>query len=675
MVFTQADRRIAIQTPLGDDVLLLRAMRGRESISQLFRFEVELLSSERTIAAEQLLGKIASIVVRNEDRPERYFHGIITQFSAGAPVAGGELRHYRALLAPSAWFLTQQSNCRIFQNLSVPQIVAKVLTGIEFVDETTGDYAPRGYCVQYRETDWAFVSRLLEEEGILYFFRHTTDKHTLVLADNTKSYKPCSPATAQVGYGNESIARLESWHHVFEYRPGKWTYRDFDFQKPTSDLTAQTETVLSLSGVKTHEHYDFPGDYRDKPRGTALTKLRVEAEEADYSVIDTASSELGLLVGSKFKLTDYDVDSENGEYVITSLEHAAEDDSYLNSGTDRSTYRNTVRAAPAARVIRPRRSTPRPVVLGPQTAIVTGPQGAEIFSDEFGRVKVQFHWDRDGKHDENTSCWVRVAHPEAGQGWGAIALPRVGQEVVVDFLEGNPDRPLITGRVYNQDQPAPYKLPDNQTRSTFKTRSTPGGNETTFNELRFEDKKDKEEIYFHAERDFNRVVENNDTLKVGFDKKSPGSQTIDVYQDRTTTLDQGTDKLQIKTGDRIALVDKGHDTITIAQGNRTTEIKQGNDSLTITQGNLTVQVSAGKVSIEAGTSIELKVGGSTLKMEPAAIELKCGGSSVKLDPSNVQIKGVQVAVQGDAKVDVKAAMTTVAGDGMTKVTGGVVQIN
>jgi type VI secretion system secreted protein VgrG len=282
-----------------------------------------------------------------------------------------------------------------------------------------------------------------------------------------------------------------------------------------------------------------------------------------------------------------------------------------------------------------------PFVQGPQTAIVVGKAGEEIWTDKYGRVKVQFHWDREGKNDENSSCWVRVSFPTAGKNWGWVSLPRIGQEVIVSFLEGNPDRPIITGRVYNADQMPPYELPANQTQSGIKTRSSKEGTGDNFNEIRFEDKKDAEEVYVHAEKDFNCVIENNETRKIGLDKKDKGDQTIEIQNDRTVTLNEGNDTLTVKTGNRVTTLD---------QGNDTKQVKMGDHS---------VKVDVGKSTTEAMTSIELKV----------------GGNSIKIDQSGITIKGLMVTVQGDTKLDAKSPMTTVNGDGMLTLKGGITMIN
>jgi type VI secretion system secreted protein VgrG len=326
------------------------------------------------------------------------------------------------------------------------------------------------------------------------------------------------------------------------------------------------------------------------------------------------------------------VDAENQDYVLTSVRHEAADASVAGDGD--SHYANTFACMPARVIFRPARTTPWPAVQGPQTAVVAGPAGDEIYVDKYGRVKVQFFWDRQGKMDENSSCWIRVSQSWAGKNWGAAFHPRVGQEVVVDFLEGDPDRPLITGRVYNAVQTQPYDLPGDKTRSGIKSRSSKGGGADDFNELRFEDKKGSEDVYFHAQKDFHRVVENDDDLKVGHD------QTIEIKNNRTETVKEGDEKVAVEKGNREVTIDMGNDTLTIKMGNQTTKLNLG------------------KSETEAMQSIELKV----------------GQSSVKLDQTGVTIKGLTVSVEGQLQTSVKGMMTQIGGDAMLQQSGGVIMI-
>jgi type VI secretion system secreted protein VgrG len=645
--YTQQNRLLSLTTPLGTDVLLLQAFTGEEALSRPFVYHLDLASHRDDIAAKDIVGQAVTWSVEHFDKAPRYFNGVVSRFFAGGPARAG-MRLYRAEVVPWLWFLSRSADCRIFQNKSVPDIVKAVFDGLGFTDyqfKLQGTYDPREYCVQYRETAFNFVSRLLEHEGIFYFFHHEDGKHTLVLADDAGAYADCPES--QVDFSEDALAPNHAfrWEHRYEFRPGKWTETDYNFETPATDLQVNTNTLVDQPGADKFELRDYPGDYLKSSGGTRLVKLRMQEEEAPYHVVSGASTCCTFTPAGKFTLASHEIASEAGQaYVVTSVQHAATDTSYGGSAAG-SGYQNSFTCIPAAVTFRPPRLAPRPVVQGPQTAVVTGPKGEEIYVDKYGRVKVQFYWDRLGKKDENTTCWIRVSQNWAGKNWGMVFHPRIGQEVVVDFLEGDPDRPLVTGRVYNADQMPPYALPDNMTQSVLKTRSSKQGSAENFNELRFEDKKGSEEVYFHAEKDFNRVVENNDTLKVGFDKKDKGDQTVEVFNNQTIKV--GTP--QSPDGSQTTTVHK----------DRTVTLEMGNDTLTIKMGNQTTKLDLGKSETEAMQSIELKV----------------GESSVKLDQTGVTIKGMLISIQGQLQTQVKGTITQVNGDAMLQMQGGITMIN
>jgi type VI secretion system secreted protein VgrG len=390
---------------------------------------------------------------------------------------------------------------------------------------------------------------------------------------------------------------------------------------------------VSLPGISAYEVFDYPGIYLDTGRGSTLAGIRVGADEAAYEVVRARSTYRSFTPGGKFTLTRHPDQSEvNKSYVITAIEHF---------GSGRERYDNRFEAIPATVVYRPEVRTPRPMIRGSQTAVVVGASGEEIWPDKYGRIKVQFHWDRLGKLDENSSCWIRCAQSWTGSTWGVLFIPRIGQEVVVSFLEGNPDQPLVTGVVANANEMPAYTLPDNKTRSYIKTRSSKKGGDADFNEIRFEDLKGSEELYIHAQKDQNGVVENNETLTIGSSKADDGSQTISVYKDRTIT------------------VQTGNESTTIKKGNRTVEIDSGNDTLTIKQGNLSIQMNAGSGTMEAAQTITLKV----------------GSNSIEISQQGITVKGVMVSVQGQAQVTVQAPNVQVSGDAALILQGGIVAIN
>jgi type VI secretion system secreted protein VgrG len=634
--YAQTKRLLSLSTALGDDVLLLTSFSGSEALSRLFVYHLEMFSENVSIDPNSLVGTPVTWSVENAGE-QRYFNGYVRSLTAG-PMSARATRKYLAEVVPWLWFLTRSANCRIFQQKSVPDIIKDVFDKLGFNGQyqlkLNESYDPRDYCVQYRETAFNFVSRLMEHEGIFYFFKHEQGKHTLVLADAASSYPQCPES--QVAYsGTTNPLDLETWEHQYEYRSGKWTHTDYNFEKPTLNLLTKANTKLSLPKIKSYELFDYPGDYLVKDAGNNIAGVRMEEEEAGYEVVAGTGVCCTFTPGATFTLTGHEVQAEAGKsYVLTSVHHSAEDYSYFNAEQP-SAYRNQFTCIPSAVNFRPPRVTPKPVVQGLQTAVVVGPSGEEIWTDKYGRIKVQFFWDREGQNDDKSSCWIRVAEFWAGTQWGSVFLPRIGQEVVVEFLEGDPDRPLVTGRVYNAELMPPYTLPDNQTQSGVKTRSSKGGGSDNFNELRFEDKMGSEDIVFHAEKDFHRSVEHDDDLKVGND------QTITIKNNRTEEVTQGNEK------------------VTIKQGNRDVVIEMGNESLKIKMGNQTTKLDMGASSTEAMQSITLKV----------------GQNSITIDQMGVTIKGMMISIQGEIQTQVKGTMTQINGDAMLQMQGGITMIN
>ncbi len=508
--YTQENRLIQVATPLGPDVLLLQGFEGHEGVSRPFEFDLRMLSENRSVSFEAVVGKKATIKIVLQDRSVRYINGIVSSFSQGG--ASQNFAYYHATIVPWLWLLTRTSDCRIFQNMTVPEILEKIFTEHGFSDYKNclhGSFPKREYCVQYRETTFNFVSRLMQEEGIFYFFEHEADKHTLVLANNPAEFKPC-PNQASARFDSARNAGFEEeviteWSSEQEVRPGRYAIQDFNFEKPTLDLTSD----VAGKDVRKYEMYDYPGEYLTKDEGERLVGIRMEEEDSPQIVVTGSSTCRALCSGFRFDLKDHYRRDFNKAYALVSIYHTAEQGTNFLSSDGEDTgfeYANQFQCVAHPSPFRPPRTAPVPVVHGTQTAIVVGPPGEEIYVDKYGRVKVQFHWDRDGKYDEKSSCWIRVAQDWAGKGWGAIFIPRVGQEVIVDFLEGDPDKPLITGRVYNGAAMPPYPLPAEKTKSSIKTYSTKGGG--GFNELRFEDKKGAEQIFIHAEKDEDVRVKN-----------------------------------------------------------------------------------------------------------------------------------------------------------------------
>ena len=527
--FTQANRRLRIDTPLGPDKLLVTSVAGGEALSSLFHFDAELVGPD-TFDFEKVVGKPMTISIASV-QGTRYFSGICSRISQGGTVA--DHGSYRAEIVPWLWFLTRTADCRIFQKLSVPDIIKKIFGDLGFNDyafRLQGTYEAREYCVQYRETDFAFVARLMEEEGIFYFFEHEDGKHTLVLADTPNVHQPC-PLFSRVRFMHETIDTQQedmvtSLQKTQELRTGRWATTDYNFETPSLSLMADVTGTDS----RKLEVYDYPGGSGKRAGIERIVRLRQQEVDAARVVLSGAGFCRGLTPGYKVDVEGVGDATFDGGYVVTAVRHEAHE-SWGPDSDEGLSYRNKFDALSLSIPYRPARSTPRPDVSGVQTAVVVGPSGEEIFVDKYGRVKVQFHWDREGKKNENSSCWIRVAHGWAGKNWGMVHIPRIGQEVVVAFEEGDIDRPLIVGNVYNAEQMPPYDLPANMTQSGVKSRSSKGGSPANFNEIRFEDKKGQEQVYIHAELNHDTVVENDQTLAVGRD------QFDHVYRNKKLVVD------------------------------------------------------------------------------------------------------------------------------------------
>jgi type VI secretion system secreted protein VgrG len=634
--YTQEGGLFKIDTPLGKDVLLLRGFKGTESISRLFRFELDLLSENSSISFPDIVGKNVTISLKQPDESYRYINGVISRFAQHATEE--QFTSYSAEMVPWLWFLTRNADCRIFQNKSIPDIITKVFSDLGFNDCTNslqGSYDPREYCVQYRESDFTFVSRLMEEYGIFYFFKHEQGKHTLVLADASTAHSPC-PGQSSVRYvtvsGGPQEDVITEWQIEQELRTGKYSLEDYNFQTPSTNLMVNEPTVDEVGGNSKFEIYDYPGEYLTKGAGESLARVRMQEEEAEHLVAHGMSQCRMFVSGYKFTLEEHPRKDMNTDYVLTEIQHTAVTDAFPSSGNpEGESYSNTFTCIPLSVPFRPLRITPRPTVKGLQPAVVTGPSGEEIYSDNYGRVKVQFFWDRLGKKNENSSCWIRVSQPWAGKNWGAVFLPRIGQEVIVDFLESDPDQPLITGRVYNAEQMPPYTLPDKQTRSTFQSRSSKGGGTANYNEIRFEDLKGSEQIFINAEKDMDHRVENDSREYIGNNRH----------------LIVNASQLELVNADKHLHV-KGKQNEKI-EGDMS--LKVGGDQKGQVGGNLSLQVGQSRNekvgathAMEAVQTIHLK-GGTTVIIEAGAqLSLKGPGGFVDIGPSGVTIQGTMVLI-------------------------------
>ncbi len=519
------ERLVDSVTPLGE-ALWFREMRGSEALSDLFEFDITFHSKQSGLSAKAMLGKDITLKVETFGGGVRHFNGICTRFGAGG--REGDHLLYTATIRPWLWLASRRSDCKIFQFKKVPDIISEVLGkyGFPLSNKTKKTYREWDYCVQYQETDLNFVMRLMEHEGMYFYFEHSEGSHTLVLADDISCHSPVAgkPSIKYLGVDAASVADEEhffSWEVLEDVSSGEYITDDYDFANPRADLKTKRKNPLG----HTHdswERYMWPGGYVKVGDGETYTGVRLESLEAEHERTRGQTSVRTMAVGYLFKLERCPRADQNREYLAQTVNYFFRDNARrtASSGDGDSTWEITVTAHPTALPYRPQPITPKPLTHGPQTAVVVGPAGEEIYTDKYGRVKVQFFWDRYGKKNENSSCWIRVSHPWAGEKWGFIHIPRIGQEVIVDFLGGDPDCPMITGRVYNADQMPPYALPDNKTASGIKSRSTKGGGPTDFNEIRMEDLKGKEQLYVHAQRNLDTVVEANESRVVGHDRQT-----------------------------------------------------------------------------------------------------------------------------------------------------------
>lgn len=641
-------------------------------------FEVNLsLASEDEINFDDVISKEALLTILGEE-VDRYLHGIICQFMQTG--SRGRFFLYQAQIVPSLWLLSLEQDCRIFQNKSVQDIVKQILQdgGIpsdRFDFRLQNTYQPKEYCVQYRETDLNFISRLLEEEGIFYYFEHAEDKHIIVFGDGTVNYKPIQGKADILFHPPDVMVPEEEVVNAFifsrQIRSGKVTLRDYNFEKPSMDLTSQEQS----NSFKKLEVYDYPGEYSDESGGKKLAQVRLQEAMTFKDKAEGQSVCPRFLPGFTYKLSDHDHEDFNQEYLIVEVKHSGSQPQVLEelSGSDLGySYSNDFISIPSSVPFRPERKTPKPVVKGVQTAIVVGPAGEEIYPDEYGRVKVQFHWDREGKKDEHSSCWIRVSQLWAGAGWGAMYIPRIGHEVVVDFLEGDPDRPIITGRVYHGSNKPPYGLPGDKTKSTIKSDSSLGDGGS--NEFRFEDNKGSEEIYLHGQKDWtiaidndkNQTVGNNETLSVGNDRKKDvgNNETISVGNDETISVGSNRDKTvgadqSEKIGANKTITVGGNHTETIS-GNMSQAVSSAKTETISLKKDLSVgaayQVSVGAAMNETVGALKAEEIGAakTVNVGAASSENVGTNKSVNAGGNISESAGKDVSIQAGEKMSLSA---------------------
>ena len=730
MAYTQENRLIAIDTPLGKDALLLAGFKGIEKISGLFSFGLNLLSENHNITFEDIIGKNVTVSIILADGDKRFFNGIISSFSQGrgGGEAGGDphFSHYAATMVPWLWLLKRTADSRIFQKLSVPDIVEKIFTEKEFLDyklPLNDSYDKRDYCVQYRETDFNFISRLLEEEGICYFFEHDEKKHTLILADASDKFKPCpkqESARYQISAGGwleeDVITSLEKMQEI---RPAKYSINDFNFEIPGTDMKVDVSTKQML-GPGEREIYDYPGLYTKKAQGERLTTIRMEEEETKITTITGSSDCRAFTSGYRFDLLEYfREDMNNKPYVMTSVNHGATEPVGGSGQESGQSYANSFTCIPFDVPYRPPRLTPKPVVEGAQTAIVVGPAGEEIYPDEHGRVKVQFHWDREGTNDENSSCWIRVSQVWAGAGWGAMHIPRIDQEVIVNFLEGDPDRPIITGRVYHGTNSPPYSLPDEKTKSTIKSNTSLGGGSA--NELLMEDLNGKTQVvlsnaYGHKitedEETQTLTVETRDLNIIRMDDKNKNIfiQTtkahkllfddenkkivVNTTDGHVIEMDDENKKIFTKTKDgHIFLFDDLNKKIEIvSKDGHSVVLDDENEKMGMTSKKghaITIDDSGESITLEDSGGVhrfKIDISGDTLLIstDSGAIDIEAPSGKISLKATEIEIDastdlklkgGMNVTSEAGVEHSTKGTMVSAEASATNVIKGALVQIN
>ncbi|AZC85325.1 type VI secretion system tip protein VgrG [Pseudomonas chlororaphis] len=619
--------------------LQVLSFEGIEGISQPFRFDLELVSENPDLDLETLLHKQAFLAF---DPQGSGIHGQIYRVAQGD--AGKRLTRYKVSLVPQLAYLEHRTNQRIYQQLSAPKIIALILEehgiqGNAYQFQLGTPCPERDYCVQYDETDLHFIQRLCEEEGLHYHFQHSPQGHLLVFGDDQTVFPKLGQPTAYI-QGSGMVADepvIKGFNLRLETRTRRTTRRDYDFEKPRLQLEAAYKPEAE-SEEPDLEDYDYPGRFTDRARGKFLSQRALERHRADYQQAEGWGDQTRLVSGHFLELSEHPRSEWNDLWLLTHIVHEGKQPQVLEESVTSDTtdnkddfhqgYRNRFLATPWQVFYRPALNHPKPRVLGSQTAVVTGPKGEEIHCDQYGRVKVQFHWDREGKADDKTSCWLRVSSSWAGDRYGAIVIPRIGMEVLVTFLEGDPDQPLITGCLYHKEHPVPYALPANKTRTVFKSMSSPGG--AGYNELRIEDKKGAEQIFIHAQRDWDENIEHDQKIRIGHERHDTVVKNtyteLKAEEHRITHADR---KTEARVDDHLTVGENQH-------------IKLGTAQLTKAGQEIHLKAGA-KMVIEAGSELTIKAGGSFIKLDAGGVTVV--GPVVKINAGGSAGSGTGIGIK------------------------------
>ena len=648
------ERMLALATKAGPNTLVLQRFTGREELSRLFEYRLDMVSERSDIKALDMLGTNATVTMElSGGQGQRHFNGYISRFTVLGEVRTPAFKsgvgfQYQATLSPWLWFLTRTSTSQVFCDKSYKDVIDQVLSRWaalkSYRTEIDGQTEKREFCVQYRETDFNFFSRLAEQAGLYYYFMHENGKHQLVLVNSLGQHK-AAPGLEKLDFKPETrdAASVTGWHHSAEIQPGAYSLDDFNPIKPKTALVkvAAMERGHLNAGF---EYYDYPGEYTEPAWGEKYSKIRMEELYCRHEIGRCATEQRTVQVGFKFKLVHHPVAAQNREYLVIAHDFVAVNNLSASQSGDGASFSSDVTVIPATTQFRAARLTPKPSIAGPQTAFVVGPAGEEIHTDNLGRIRVRFHWDRYAKGNDSDSCWLRVSQPISGKGWGSMHLPRIGHEVVVSFLEGDPDRPIVIGSVPNGDAPPPYALPENKTRTGLKTRTYRGGNDQ-FNELRFDDKGGAEQVYLQAQHNLDVRVKNDSREHIGNEahrivlkdvfEKFGAAHHVDVTGDQNSKIG-------------------------------------GSLSFNVAQDT---HIKATKILGDAGQEVHLKAGMKLVLEAGVQISIKAGGSFIDIGPAGISIKGAMVMINsggsagsgsGASPISAKAAKEAIKSSGGQK---------
>ncbi len=661
--WSQSAALLRMSSPLGEDALIPISLVANEQISQPFTFEVRAICQRGLIDSNSLLYQPCCLTLQSNGQAIRYFHGIAQSVSAEGEIRGqgvAQFQVYRIVLVPRLWFHGQTTDCRVYQKLTTVAIIEKLCDEVNLTDrQLPPPGSEREYTVQFNESDLHFITRLMEEEGYFYFFEHTASSHKLIVSKQNGAFTDIDGPPMHLSGGESDATWIMDWSRPTGTVRGKMKLKDYDPEKPDTLLQAERSTTLKVGGAPQRDDFRWPALSFDSGTISDRSNLELEAAEASASLYEGASHYGKLVPGGKFKIeTRPSAGPYDATYVVRSVVHEVHDETVLNQDAPAS-YINRFTVFPASVNWRQPMVTPRPRMDGIHAAIVLGPEGEEIYTDDLARVKVRFYWDHRDEATDAQSVWARVIQPWGGKGWGAQFIPRVGTEVAVAFVDGDPDRPIVVGGLYNGRDTPIYSKAD-KTKSGFRTRSTLKGGTSEFNEFTFDDKKGSELIYQQAQKDLKTYVKNDQSLTVDncrivTVKKDEtvdiqNNQTIKVKQDHSLTVTQGNRTIDVQQGNNLLKVDMGNHDVKIAMGNHTTDVQMG---------NVSTKADLGQISNEAMQSIELKV----------------GQSSITVDQMGVTIKGMMISIEGQIQTEVKGLMTQVNADAMLMVKGAITMIN